>query len=548
MTRKEDLSESARALMASLTGPGGDFEIVEEPVLGTPTPVFAHQSGSLSQLLIDSVQHGDRAYLVTRDVRLTFAEHGAQVASLAAGLREEHGVSPGDRVGIAAANVPEWLITFWATLSLGAIAVGYNSWWSARELRFGIAHAQPRVVVADRRRAALITDGGVPVLTMEDDVPRLIATRPLQDLTAVTADPDDPAVILYTSGTSGRPKGAVHTQRNLLAVVQFHRLSDALLSAMGDPTDPRDRNYLLTMPLFHIASLHNLAVPRLATGSRVTMHTGAFDVDAVMSLVERERVTNWGAVPTMAARLLEHPDLTRYDTSSLTAFALASAPSSPAFKKRLRERLPFASRLIDSYGLTEASTAVTVAGPADLAESPGTLGRPIPGVQLEIRDALGEPVPPGTEGEITVLSAYNMLGYWNDNTATRSAFGPGRWMHTGDLGELDDQGRVRLSSRRSDLVIRGGENVYPAEVEAVLIEHPDVAECLVHGMTHEDLGQEVAIVVVSNRRDHADLETDLRDWAATQMAHFKVPTHWRFTDVRLPRNATGKVIRSRVVG
>ena len=183
-----------------------------------------------------------------------------------------------------------------------------------------------------------------------------------------------------------------------------------------------------------------------------------------MRLIEAERVTNWGAVPTMASRLLEH-DLSAYDTSSLKAFALASAPSSIPFKERLRTGLPFASSLVDSYGLTESCTAVAVATPLDLAEAPGTLGHSIVGVELEVRDPDDQPVPAGVEGEVCVRSAYNMLGYWNDDAATARAFRGDRWLHTGDIGTRDEQGRISLSSRRSDLIIRGGENVYPAEIE-----------------------------------------------------------------------------------
>jgi acyl-CoA synthetase (AMP-forming)/AMP-acid ligase II len=251
----------------------------------------------------------------------------------------------------------------------------------------------------------------------------------------------------------------------------------------------------------------------------------------------------------MASRLLDH-DLTAYDTSSLTAFALASAPSSVQFKQRLREGLPFASSLVDSYGLTESCTALAVATPMDLVESPGTLGRPIVGVELEVRDLDDHPVPDGVEGEICVRSAYNMLGYWGDEAATRSAFRGDRWLHTGDIGTRDEQGRISLSSRRSDLIIRGGENVYPAEVEAVLTEHPAVTECLVMGIDHPDLGQEVVAVVVTStptaQQDTSRLEQELTEYAAGGLAYYKVPTHWRFTDSALPRNATGKVVRAAV--
>lgn len=547
MTSTVDPRLAAQQIVAGLTGPGGPFELGREEVLGSPVAVFTSRARALHELLAESVQHGDRTYIATADRRITFAEHGRLVASLAEELRSTYGIKPGDRVAIAAANSPEWIAAFWATVSIGAISVGFNAWWSPRELAYGLEHAQPALVVADAKRAAALRDSGVRVLTVEDDLPRLGSLHPDAPVPQADVAEDDPAVILYTSGTSGRPKGATHSHRNLCSVVEYHRLNDAILAAFGDPTDPRDRSYLLALPLFHIASLHNLAVPRLATGSKIALHEGAFDVDRVMRLVEAERVTNWGAVPTMASRLLEH-DLSAYDTSSLSAFALASAPSSVQFKERLRSGLPFASSLVDSYGLTESCTAVAVATPMDLAESPGTLGRPIIGVELEVRDADDRPAPVGVEGEICVRSAFNMLGYWGDEKATRAAFRGDRWLHTGDIGTRDEQGRISLSSRRSDLIIRGGENVYPAEIEAVLTEHPDVVECLVMGVDHPDLGQEVAVVVVpaEGAAGAAGLEDELASYAAAELAYYKVPTHWRFSSQPLPRNATGKVVRAAV--
>jgi acyl-CoA synthetase (AMP-forming)/AMP-acid ligase II len=547
MTTATDPQAAALAVMAGLTGPGGPFELGREQVLGAPMTVFRKRARSLGDLLAASVWHGDRDYLVTADRRITFTEHAAQVASLARVLREEHDVRPGDRVGVLAANSPEWVVTFWAAVSLGAVAVGYNSWWSRGEIEYGLEHTSPKVLIADAKRRALVPGTSrTTVLSLEDDLPRLSTQHPDEPLAPVAVSEDDPAVVLYTSGTSGRPKGAVHSHRNLTSVVEFHRMNDALAQAFGDPTDPRDRRYLLALPLFHIASLHNLAVPRLATGSTAVLHQGAFDVDRVLRLIEQERVTHWGAVPTMAHRLLQHGDLSRYDLSSLKAFSLSAAPSSPAFQERLRQVLPVAERaLVDSYGLTESCTALTVGSPLDLAEAPGTLGRPIATVELEIRDESNQAVPEGVEGEICVRSPFNMLGYWDDVAATARTIDADRWMHTGDIGVLE-QGRVRLSARRSDLIIRGGENVYPAEVEAALIEHPAVQECIVLGRPHEDLGQEVSAVVVT---DPAQPVTgvDLAGFLRDRLAYYKVPTSWRLTREPLPRNATGKVIRARVV-
>lgn len=379
MPSETDHRAAALAPAAALTGPGGRFELADDDVLGARLPVFTHRQRALHEVLHASVAYAERDFIVTSDRRISFARHAAQVSSLAEVLREEYGVAKGDRVAIAAANSPEWITTFWATVSIGAVAVGFNAWWSAREMAQGIANADPVLVVADARQSAKLAGCAVAVLSMEDDITRFAGARPEAPLPSADVAEDDPAVILYTSGTSGRPKGAVHTHRNLLAVVEYHRLNDALLQEFGDPLPPQDRVYLLTLPLFHIASLHNLAVPRLATGSRIAMHQGAFDVDAVLGMVERERVTNWGAVPTMANRMLEHGGAGRYDTSSLTAFSLASAPSSTAFKERLRRGLPFArNSLVDSYGLTETCTGVAAANPQELAAAPVPSAGPSP--------------------------------------------------------------------------------------------------------------------------------------------------------------------------
>ncbi|TYL49961.1 acyl--CoA ligase [Nocardioides sp. BGMRC 2183] len=540
-----DPRAAAAAVMNGLVGPGGPFAMEPADVLGAQIPVFAHRRKALHELLAESLENADRVYIATADERITFAEHARRVSSLAEQLRTRYGIEPGDRVAINGANTVEWITTFWATVSIGAIAVAFNAWWSPNETAYGLEHSAPKLLVVDAKRAAALPETDLPVLTFETDIPALAAANPDAPLPSAEVAEDDPAVIIYTSGTSGRPKGAVHSHRNLLAVNEYHRMNDALIAAFGDPRDPRDRAYLLVMPLFHIGSLHNLVVPRLATGSKIALHLGGFDVDRVMRLVEKERVTNWGAVPTMARRLLEHPDLSQYDASSLTAFSLASAPSTPEFHEKLRKGLPFAAGLANSYGLTETCTAVAVATPMDLAEKPDTLGRPIIGVQIEIRDGVGNAVGPGVEGEICVRSAYTMVGYWNDPEATAQTIREDRWLHTGDLGMLDEQGRVSLASRRSDLIIRGGENVYPAEIEGALIEHPDVAEALVLGVPDEDLGQTVAAVVVP-REGHQVDESGLRAYLQERLAYFKVPTHWRFQAEPLPRNATGKVKRAEV--
>jgi acyl-CoA synthetase (AMP-forming)/AMP-acid ligase II len=547
MTKPFDQQAFVAEAAGRLTGPGGRFEMVVEDVLGAPMPVVRHRKSSLREVLAAGSAHGDRDYLVTADRRISFTEHAAAVAALATALRDRFGVGKGDRVGILAANTPEWVITFWAAQTLGAIAVGYNAWWTPREITYGVEHTSPTVLVVDAKRAATVAESDIriPLLTMEHDVPALIAEHRTGELPHADIDEDDPAVILYTSGTSGRPKGAVHSHRNLVAVTDYHLFNDALAAALTGATElPSGRRFLLTSPLFHIASLHNLVVPRLVTGDAAVIHQGSFDADRVLRLIETERVTNWGAMPTMATRMLEL-DLSGYDLSSLASFSLNSAPSSAALQQKLRDQLPVARDvLVTSYGLTECSTAATLASPAELAAFPDTVGRPVVGVTLEIRDSAGNAVPDGAEGEIWVRSPYVMLGYWQDETATAAAITADRWLRTGDIGILED-GRLRLSGRRSDLILRGGENVYPTEIEQCLEEHPAVRECAVLGVPDADLGQQVAALVVVDNST-AISEDELRAFTADRLAYYKVPARWRLTTTALPRNATGKVVRARL--
>ncbi|MFD6860510.1 class I adenylate-forming enzyme family protein [Rhodococcus sp. NPDC060090] len=549
MTAPADVQQMLQKVVSQLTGPGGRFEIAVEEVRGNAMPVMVNRDRRVGDVIAASKAWGDRDYIVTADRRISFAQHADAVAALATTLRDEHGVGKGDRVAILAANSPEWIITFWATQSLGAISVGLNSWWVPAEIAYGVDLVKPKVIVADAKRAALLATAevsGFDVLSMEEDVPRIVAAASGAELPVTDVAEDDPAVILFTSGTSGRPKGAVHSQRNLLAVIDYHRFNDAMMATMYgrqyDDSAPSDLRYLLTSPLFHIASLHNLAVPRLATGSALVMTEGAFDVDKVFTLIDREKVTNWGAVPTMASRMLEHEDTDKYDLSSLSAFALASAPSSPAFKKRLQEKFPFAQQaLVDSYGLTECSTAIAVATAPELEAFPGTLGNPILTVSMEIRDPFGEKVADGVEGEICVRSPFVMLGYWENDAATDAAITSDGWLRTGDYAVLQN-GRLRLTGRRSDLILRGGENVYPTEIEQALDEHPDVQECAVIGVADEDLGQEVAAVVVL-RPGGGATEDDLRGFLKDRLSYYKIPKTWKITQDLLPRNATGKIIR-----
>jgi acyl-CoA synthetase (AMP-forming)/AMP-acid ligase II len=520
-------------IRARLTGPGGEFEIVERDVRGQRLEVFANQRTSLRSWLDDSRRYGEREYLVDTQRRITFAQHADEVAALAAALIAR-GVRPGDRVAVLAANSADWVLAFWAITCAGGITVAGNAWWTAREAEAALERCAPRLVIADEKRAALLSNDN-DIVRIED-LTGFASSHVGAALPDVPRDQDEPAVIMYTSGTTGRPKGAVHSHRNLLAITEYHRLGDALVRELMGGISPR--LFLMSLPLFHIASLHNLALPRLASGDTVVVDQGRFDPDRVLGVVERERITNWAVVPTMAHRLVE-ADIGRYDLSSLGALSINSAPSSPALKERVRTAVPGVSAtLADSYGLTEIGTAATVATSADLAQFPTSVGMPIATVRVEIRDTDGRTVPDGVDGEIWVRGQYTMLGYWADDAATAAMITADGWVRTGDVGSMRAE-RLYMAARRSDLILRGGENVYPAEIEAVLDEHPRIVESAVFGVEHADLGQEVAALVVTDLG-----EDDLRAYVAEQVAYYKVPSRWRITSQRLPRTATGKIVRS----
>jgi acyl-CoA synthetase (AMP-forming)/AMP-acid ligase II len=552
------LSDARREVEAQLTGPGGPFELVEEEVLGERMRVFKTRARSLRELLERSAAFGEREYLVYEGRRLTYAQHLRAVASVARALEERFGVRRGDRVAILAANGPEWLLAFWAAQSLGAVAVGLNGWWAGDEIRYGLADAEPRVLIGDRKRLARLEGDapGVPVVEIERDFDALVAHAPGAPLPSVPIHEDDPACILYTSGTTGRPKGAVNSHRAIAALVQlnlFNGVRSMLLAARSGPAPaapappPRPPCALVTTPLFHVSGLYTGAVMMLAVGAKTVLRGGRFDPVDVLRLIERERVTSWGPMGTMAYRVVHHPDLGRYDLSSVVQVGSGGAPMHPDLQARLREAFPNARRSLGlGYGLTESCALATVCSGEELLQHPDSVGRPLPTVELEIRDAGGRALPEGREGEIHIRSPLVMLEYWRRPEATKEAILPGRWLRTGDVGRLVE-GRLYVNARARDLILRGGENVYPVEIEQRLEAHPDVQEAAVVGVEHEELGQEVKAFVVPLPGRALD-PAALAAWVGAALAAFKVPAHFEIRSEPLPRNATGKVLKAVLAG
>ncbi|MCB0994875.1 MAG: acyl--CoA ligase [Acidimicrobiales bacterium] len=536
---------------AALLAPGSPFEVGIEEVRGRRMAVFTTRAPHLRAVLEQSARFGDAELFAFDDGRrYTFAQHLDLVASAAAALRDRYGVGPGDRVAILGANSPEWIIAFWATVSLGAIAVGMNGWWQGDEITYGLELTEPSVLVADQKRLARL-DGAapdVPTVVIEDGFGELTGHAPGSSLPDAPIGEDDPAVILFTSGTTGRPKGAVNTHRNIIAFLGVSFFSGARGALVAPPAAPPPPPCaLVSSPLFHVSGLHSAAVAMVASGSRSVWTTGRFDAEKVLRLTEQEGITRWGGVTTHIWRILEHPDFDRYDHSSVQSVGGGGSTWSPELQRVIREKLPAASTQMSvGYGLTECAALATMATEDMLRADPTCAGRALPTVELAILDTAGSALPDGEIGEIAIRGPMVMPGYWNNPEATAAAITADGWLRTGDYGHLDD-GMLHLASRLRDMIIRGGENIYPIEIENRLDEHPDIAEAAVVGVEHRELGQEVKAVVVP--RAGATLSSAaVQQWVTDALAYYKVPAHVEFRSEPLPRNATGKVLKHVLTG
>lgn len=541
-----------------LTAPGQMFEIEEIDVRGIPTRVWKHAPSHLPAVLELSRGHGDQDFLVSEDERVGFDEHFRRAAHLA-GVLQEHGVTKGDRVAIAMRNFPEWVVAFWAAATAGAVVVPLNAWWTGEELEYGLDDSGATVLFADEERMERLRGhlGGLPlglrvVARAEGDVDdgwerweSVGGDAPADaSLPDVDLEPEDDATIFYTSGTTGKPKGALGTHRNIctnlmslyfVGARQALRQGDDLLAG-GD----RGQNaYLLSVPLFHATGCHSVLVTNTAAGGKlVFMHR--WDATRALELIAQEGVTIFGGVPAMAWQVVEHDRFDDYDTSSVRSVSYGGAPAAPELVRRIRERFPKVSPG-NGYGLTETSSVTSMNTGDDYVRKPDSVGPAVPVCEVMVVDERGTPLPTGEVGELLIKGPNVVKGYWNRPDATAEAIEEG-WLHTGDLARLDDEGFIFVVDRAKDVVIRGGENVYCVEVESVLYEHPDVLDAAVFGLPHKVLGEEVA-AAVQVRAGSAVTVGDLQEHVRAHLAAFNVPSHIDLRSEPLPRNPQGKILK-----
>ncbi|MBL8551096.1 MAG: acyl--CoA ligase [Hyphomonadaceae bacterium] len=553
---------------ALLTRPDSPFEVETREVHGATIKVWKNAPATLKDIFAASALYAPREFLIYEDERITYGAMRAAVAALAARLTAD-GVGKGDRIAIIMRNLPEWVVAFWAGALIGAIVTPLNAWWTGPELEYGLKDSGSRIAICDverwervrehadacedlqkiyvARSAEEIADPRVARLETVIGCPRdwaKLETRPPPD---VALEPDDDVTIFYTSGTTGKPKGAIVTHRNIISNMLNAACSAArafLRRGEQPPTpDPNGPQMvtLLSVPLFHATGAFAALVPSVALGSKIVFQR-RWDVDAALPLMEKERVTGCGGVPTIAWQIVEHPRLKEFDLSALDSIGYGGAPSAPELVRRIAETFP---KVVprQGWGMTETSATAVSNLAEDYLAKPDSCGHPPPTADVKIMspDASARELPVGEVGELWYRGPVVVRGYWRNAQATSETFVDG-WVKTGDLAKVDAEGFLYIVDRAKDMLIRGGENIYCVEVENALYEHPEVMDAALIGLPHKTLGEEPAAVV--HLKPGADVsEADLRHWVAQRLAAFKVPVRVAFWPETLPRNPQGKILK-----
>jgi long-chain acyl-CoA synthetase len=544
-----------------LTAPGAPFEIHEEIVAGRALKNFKNREKNLREKIQNAGQRGDQDCLVQGERRISYGEFAQRVYGAGRALREGFGLARGDRLAILAYNSPDWLMALFGASCVGGVGVGLNGWWAPEEIEYGLVDSGSRFLVVDDRLWPRVEglvgslEGLERVFYIGERPPA--GTVPIAEILEPHAEPpsepldeDDAFVILYTSGTTGRSKGCITTHRGTITQVMGIVLSGvvgALTSGASPiPSDGSQAAGLLTSPLFHVGGLHSNVCTQLTAGSKMVFLSGRFDAEEVMQLIERERITTWGAIPTMLHRVVHHEKVRDYDLSSLRGVSFGGAPTAPETIDKAREVLPVEPSFGNAYGLTETHGVATVNGGKDLLGRKTSIGRPIPVLDMKIVDDTGSEVPEGKLGELLIRGPTITPGYWNRPDATAEAVRDG-WLHTGDLGYRDAEGFYFVVDRAKDMILRGGENVYCVEIENCLADHPEIDEAAIVGVPDPELGERVKAIV--RRIPGSSLEPEaVRRHVASHLASFKVPERVEFTDEALPRNPAGKILKNLLRG
>ena len=541
---------------AELTSPGAPFEVETITVRGIDLRSFKLAPPNVRALWLSTAAYGERDYMVYENERLTYAQAHTQTAAIAAWLFDQ-GVKPGDRVAIAMRNYPEWLLIYWACVCVGVAVVGMNAWWVAEEMEYGLKDSAPMVLFADAERLARIAErptmtSGIKVVGVRaENLPAGVI--PWSQVVAhggampeVAVDPDADACIFYTSGTTGFPKGAQLTHRGCIANLmnmmfsgQAQGLATQRATGVEPPAEMPIPAALLTTPLFHVTANNCGAYLVTAAGGKLVLMY-RWDAGDALKLIEREKITAMSGVPVMSRELLAHPDFDSHDLSSLASLGGGGAQLQPDLVHKIDSQVKTA-RPNTGYGMTETCGIITSVAADFFIDKPDSVGPAMPTFEARCVDDAGHTVPAGEVGELWVKGAPVIKGYLNRPEATAESITDG-WLHTGDVARVDEDGFIFIVDRKKDMVLRGGENVYCAEVESCIHRHPAVAECCAFGVPDPRLGEEVGVGVVL-RPGQTLTATALREHCAMIMSKHKIPRYIWFLGEAIPRNASGKFLK-----